>query len=456
MQFMLERPRCAVWAPMGAGKTSITLSVIDLMFMLGMAKRVLVLGPLRVIRSVWGDEALEWSHLGAIRVSPIIGNETQRVGALRRPGTNVWTLNYEQIPWIIDRLKNEPWPFDVVIADESVKLKGYRTKQGTMRARHIAQIAFDDLKTRTIGACRWINLTGLPAPNGLIDLWGQTWFLDRGARLGDTFESYKQRWFDEGGGQHGQRPLIPKPFAQQQIIARLTDICMAVDLGFPVDKPVVEDIWVDLPTDAAKQYRDMERKMYADIRTGVEEKRILAFNSSSMTMKCRQLAGGAIYIDKNSTLFEVTHDEKIAALESIVNEAGGMPVLVFYHFQHDLPRLKRAFPKGRVLDKEIDEDDWNAGRIPVMFMHPGSAGHGLNLQHGGNICVFFAVDYAYDPRAQAIERIGPLRQLQAGFKRNVFVYNILARNTIDELIIEAADGKRDINDLLLEAARRAA
>lgn len=454
MQFMLARPRCAVWAPMGAGKTSITLSVIDLMFMLGMAKRVLVLGPLRVIRSVWGDESLEWSHLGAIRVSAIIGNETQRVSAMRRPGTNVWTLNYEQIPWLITRLGNEPWPFDVVIADESVKLKSYRLMQGGMRARQLAQIAFDNLKARTIGACRWFNLSGLPAPNGLIDLWGQTWFLDQGARLGHSFEDYKRRWFDEGGGAFGQRPNIPKPYAQQQITAALADICMAVDLGFPVDKPIEKDIMVDLPTDAMKQYRDMERRMYADIKTGVEENRVLAFNSASMTMKCRQLAGGAIYIDKNNTLFEVTHDEKLLALESIINEAGGMPVLVFYYFQHDLPRLRKHFPKGRVLDKKSDEDDWNAGKIPVMFMHPGSAGHGLNLQHGGNICVFFAVDYAYDPRGQAIERIGPLRQLQAGYKRHVFVYNIIARGTIDELIIEAAQGKREVNELLYEAAKR--
>lgn len=454
--WLMDRPRCALWSPMGSGKTSIILTAISALRLTGQTRYTLVLGPLRVARSVWLEQALHWSHLRDLRISPIIGNETQRINALRREGANVWTINYENVPWLIEKLKNQPWPFDTVIADESVKLKGYRITQGGQRARALSTIAFDDLKRATKGAARWINASGLPAPNGLADLWGQTWFLDKGARLGNSFQAFSDRWFSYGPGAPGQQELRPMPYAQQQITEALADICLAIDVGFKVEQPNVIDIAIELPPNARKVYKDMERKMYADIRLEAEQadKRITAFNASSKMMKCRQIAGGAMFIDKDNVLWEKVHDEKIMALESIVDETGGAPVLVFYHFRHALPRLKAAFPKGRELVTKRDEDAWNSGHVPILFMHPASAGHGLNLQYGGNIAVFFELDYSYDNRAQSIERIGPLRQRQAGFNRPVLVYNLVSRDTTDELILESLKGKKTINELLIEAAKR--
>jgi SNF2 family DNA or RNA helicase len=179
-----------------------------------------------------------------------------------------------------------------------------------------------------------------------------------------------------------------------------------------------------------------------------------AFSAASRTIKCLQLANGAAYVDDDGRWVDV-HDAKLQALESVIEEAAGMPVLVAYHFKSDLARLQRAFPKGRVLDTESQTiTDWNSGRIPVLFAHPASAGHGLNLQDGGNILVFFGHWWSLEEHQQIIERIGPTRQAQAGHNRAVFIHHIVAIDTVDELVLKRLETKREVQDLLLEAMKR--
>jgi SNF2 family DNA or RNA helicase len=193
----------------------------------------------------------------------------------------------------------------------------------------------------------------------------------------------------------------------------------------------------------------MERDMFMLLGDSEVE----AFNAASRTIKCLQLANGAAYTDEAGAFVEV-HDMKLRALESITAEASGAPVLVAYHFKSDLARLKRAFPYGRVLDSDpATIRDWNAGRIPLMFAHPASAGHGLNLQDGGNILVFFGLWWGLEEHAQIIERIGPVRQLQAGHDRPVFIHYIVAADTVDELVLGRLKTKRAVQDLLLEAMK---
>jgi SNF2 family DNA or RNA helicase len=194
----------------------------------------------------------------------------------------------------------------------------------------------------------------------------------------------------------------------------------------------------------------MEREMFVQIgQHGVE-----AFSAASRTIKCLQLANGAAYVDDDGRWVDV-HDAKLQALESVIEEAAGMPVLVAYHFKSDLARLQRAFPKGRVLDTESQTiTDWNSGRIPVLFAHPASAGHGLNLQDGGNILVFFGHWWSLEEHQQIIERIGPTRQAQAGHNRAVFIHHIVAIDTVDELVLKRLETKREVQDLLLEAMKR--
>jgi SNF2 family DNA or RNA helicase len=294
---------------------------------------------------------------------------------------------------------------------------------------------------------RFVGLTGTPAPNGLKDLWGQLWFVDQGQRLGRTHEAFKQRWFTKSYDGFGMDPL---PHAQDDIEARLRDVCITITNGLDVDEPIVNEIKLDLPPAARAVYRDMERRMFAEI----DGNEVEVFGAASKTNKCLQIANGAAYIDESGNWSEL-HDVKLQALDEVIEEAAGMPVLVAYHFKHDLARLQRAFPQGRVLDADPDTiRAWNAGRIPVLFAHPASAGHGLNLQDGGNILVFFSVSWNLEEHDQIIERIGPTRQKQAGHRRPVFVHYLLAADTVDEIVLERLRSKRDVQALLMEAMRR--
>lgn len=439
--FQLDHDRCAVFGSMGVGKTSSTLATLDHLYGLGFETRpTLILAPLRVARSTWPDEAEKW---GFGKVIPIVGTQNQRAMALRQDAP-YFSINYENLPWLVDWFKHNPrpWPFGTIVADESTKLKSYRSRQGGMRAQALASIAHTKID-------RFISLTGTPAPNGLQDLWGQMWFIDKGERLGKTFSAFSGRWFQNVPAGNGFTRLKAMPHAQEQIQETLRDICITIDAKdwFDIKEPIVNKIMVTMPHKAKQLYKTMEKEMFIELEGGDVE----AFNAASKTIKCRQLANGAIYLDASGK-FEEVHDEKLCALDEIIEEAAGMPVLVAYNFKSDLVRLTRAFPKGRVLDSDPQTiKDWNAGKIPVLFAHPASAGHGISLQDGGNIIVYFGVDWNLENHQQVLERIGPTRQIQAGYDRPVFVYYILTAGTVDTLIMERLTTKRETQDILLEA-----
>lgn len=425
------------------GKTVTVLTVIDILRLVGDVRRpVLILAPLRVAQTTWPDEVKKWSHTAHLRVSPILGTESERCAALMRPA-EIYTINYENIPWLIKYYaKRGHWPFDMIVADESTKLKGFRLNQGAKRARDLARVAFK--------SSRFINLTGTPAPNGLIDLWGQTWFLDGGERLGRTFTAFIQRWFEKS---YDGYSFDPRPNAQKEIEERLKDICLSLNPAdyFDLEEPIKVPVEVDIPHKARAIYKDMEKTMFAELGDLDE---IEAVNAAARTMKCLQLANGAAYVDEKATIWKEIHDVKIKALEDIIEEAAGMPVLCAYNFRSDLDRLRRAFPKGRLLDKQPQTlRDWNAGKIPLLFAHPASAGHGLNLQDGGNILVFFSVNWNLEEHEQIIERIGPVRQKQAGYDRPVFIYYIMVKNTVERLVMERLESKASIQEILMQAMK---
>jgi SNF2 family DNA or RNA helicase len=453
----IDHPRCALFAGMGVGKGVAALTALDAASLVDDVYPALVLGTLRVARKVWSTEAAKWDHLKHLRVQRVIGDAEQRAAALRRPA-ELYTCNYENLPWLVDRLGGD-WPFKTVIADESTKLKNFRLKQGGTRARALGKLAHTRVR-------RWINLTGTPSPNGLKDLWGQTWFLDAGQRLGRTWEGFESRWFaykrvqDAITKKPGILPVI-MPNADAEIHGRIRDICLSVDLADYVDlrEPVRQRVPVELPPKVRRLYRDMEREMFMAI-AGHE---VEAVNAASKTIKCLQLANGAVYVDpladSDSHLkareFVEVHDAKLEALADIVGDMGGMPVIVAYQFKSDLARLQRALPQGRVLDTEQDEDDFKAGRIPILFAHPASAGHGIDgFQDVTNTIVFFGQWWDLELRDQIIGRIGPVRQLQSGHDRPVFIYDIVAEDTVDDLVLARHESKRSVQDLLLEAMKR--
>ena len=437
---VLETPRCGIWASMGMGKTVSTLNAVDVIQMVE-PEPALVVAPLRVARSTWPDETRKWDHLKHLSVMPVVGSEQERKMALRHDAA-IYTVNYENLPWLVEHW-GERWPYRTVILDESTKVKGFRLRQGAQRAKALGRVAHTKVK-------RLVELTGTPSPNGLQDLWGQAWFIDAGQRLGRTYDAFKQRWFRASYNGFGVEPL---PHAQAEIQEKLRDVCLTVDARdwFDLREPIVNNIFVELPTAARRLYRDMEKKMFMELESGHE---VEAFNAAARTIKCLQIANGAAYVGESNDEWKDLHDVKLQALEEVIEEAAGAPVLVAYHFKSDLARLQRAFRQGRVLDADPQTlRDWNAGRIPVLFAHPASAGHGLNLQDGGNILVFFGHWWNLEERLQIIERIGPTRQMQAGHDRPVFIHNIIARDTVDELVIERVESKREVQDILLDAMK---
>lgn len=444
LDHILHTPRNALWASMGMGKSVTCLTAIDILRFTDPAP-VLILAPKRVAATTWPDECNKWDHLEDIHVTPILGSAAEREAALKTESP-AYSMNYENLPWLVEKL-GKKWPFKTIIADESTRLKSYRSRGGSKRARALSKVAHTH-------ADRFVELTGTPSPNGLIDLWGQAYFLDGGERLGRTFGAFESRFFKKI--QIGPQPfavrLEPHDFAQAEIQARLADLCLTLDAHdyFDIDKPIVFDVYVDMPAAARKKYEAMEKEMFFELAGGDE---VEAMNAAAKTIKCLQLANGAVYKDDGT--FTDIHDAKLSALESIIEESAGAPVLVAYHFKSDLERLKRTFKQGRTLDSDPKTiRDWNAGKIPVLFAHPASAGHGLNLQDGGNILVVFGHWWNLEEYQQIIERIGPTRQAQAGHDRPVYIYHILARDTVDEMIVQRRETKRSVQDILLNALKR--
>jgi hypothetical protein len=489
--FAIKVLRCAMWAGMGMGKTSSVLAVIDALLLAGSVNKVIVFAPLRVARDTWPAEALKWRQFAAMRIKFIgewlpaerefLRARTQFLKlALRDPkhkeqttkdakalalklrplaaaarlewlrDVDVMCANYDVIQQLVAILDDGKWPFDMVVADEATRLKSLRTRQGGKRAQALMKIAFDKVT-------RWINLTGTPSPNGLVDLYGQTWFLDRGHRLGSSFDAFQNRWFGfkRAADAIGYKPGVERvvfPHAQAEIQNLLRDCCLTMDPKdwFNLDEPIVNTIYIDLPPSAQRHYKEMAKVMFTEIQGNAIE----AFAAAAKTMKLIQLCNGAAYIDGGNVAWTVVHDEKLDALESIVEEAAGIPVLTAYHFKSDLARLKKRFPSGLDLATKDGMKRAMAGEGRVWFGHPAGMGHGVDgLQYHSNIIAFFGHNWNLEERLQIIERIGPMRQKQAGKERPVFIYNIVARGTVDALVLKRVETKRSVQDILLEAMK---
>lgn len=451
-----DKPRCALWAKPGMGKTVLTLSHLEILHnVIGESAPTLVLAPLRVARDGWANESRKWEHLQGFDVTPIVGDVKQRTAALKKDSP-VFTTNYEQLVWLRDYFKEsgKAWPFRTVVADEATKLKSFRLRQGSVRAQAIGEFAHTAVK-------RWINLTGTPSPNGLKDLWGQTWFLDAGERLGRSYSSFEDRWFaykrvvDAITHKPGIVPVI-LPHASEQIHERLADICLTLDPKdwFDLQEPIVNVIEVELSTSARIKYKELEKELF--IQLG--EVDVEVFNAAGLTNKCLQLANGAIYLDPERYgvgAWVECDFGKLEALSELVDETGDDPLLVAYQFKSDLARLKRQFPDALDLSDAEQMQMAMEGKGKLWLGHPASMGHGVDgLQKHCNQIVFFAQDWNLEYHDQILERIGPMRQYQEGKTCGVFVHYIVARDTIDEVVIARRAGKASIQEMLLNYMKR--
>jgi hypothetical protein len=436
-RFIYEHKRCNLWMVPGMGKTSTVYQLFDWLKLLGSSFfPALIIAPLKVAQFTWPAERRKWKQFNDLKVVEILGESDVRDDALMTRG-DVYVVNYDNIQWLGERLRGKKWPFKIVVPDEATRLKNFRLNQkGSKRASVLSDIAMH--------TGRWINLTGTPAPNTLVDLWGQQWFVDFGQRLYPTFGAYMSRWFVENP--YTRRVELRHPVCEAEIHAAVADctLAMRAEDWFDIEQPTEMIREVELPPAARAKYNEMER----DFFTTIANKDISAVNQAVLSGKLLQMASGAVY-DENKTA-QFVHDAKTEGLRSLVEELAE-PLLVSYWFQWEPPMLKKAFPGIRFLKTQKDQDDWNKGKIPLMGVHPGAAGHGIDLQYGGRAICHLTHQWDLELYLQVNERIGPVRQLQAGFNRNVLHYMLAAKDTMDEEAIERKDSKRSIQDALMLA-----
>lgn len=441
MKFLWQHLRCALFMGTGLGKTSTVLTMIR--FFLGhvsgyeaQVKKVLVVAPKRVTTTVWPAEVAKWDHLASLDVMVIEGPPASREQRLKA-NAPIHAINYELLPWLIAHY-GKRWPYDMVVFDESTKMKSNTAKR------------FKAMKKVIKSVKRVVLLTGTPAPNGLLDLWSQIFLLDQGERLGTSMTRYKDAFFESD---YMGWSWTPYPWTQARIQELLADICLTLKTEDYADlEPLVmNQITVPLPPARTKEYRELEKEMY--LALGDQE--VEAFNAAALTNKCRQYANGAVYVGEGQErTWSRVHDLKLEVLDDIIEEAAGAPVLVAYEYQSDLERIMARYPK---LAQKLGTNpqtiaDWNAGKIPLLLAHPLSCGHGLNLQgagqHRNTILVWFGLPWSLESYQQMNARLH-----RTGQTERVFVHHIVTEDTVDEQVLEALESKRSVQDVLLDAMK---
>lgn len=428
---ILDTPHIGLFLDMGLGKTVSALTAVDKLINDRFeVQRVLVIAPLRVAKLTWAAEVDKWDHLN-LKVTKVLGGESKRLQALAE-NADIYVINRENVPWLVDLFKGKRWPFDMVIIDESSSFKNPRSLRFRALRKVLPQIK------------RMVLLTGTPSPRSLMDLWPQLYLLDRGERLGRTLTAYRSEYFRPGKS-NGFTVFewLPNKDAQEKIHKAIGDICVSMSAADWLDIPEKMDniIEIELPTKARKIYDTLKR----DYAITIQQDDITAVNAAVLTGKLLQVANGALYHD-DKTYTEI-HKAKIDALKELA-ESATTPAIVFYWLKSDLERLKREFPNARTLDDEKDLTDWNNGKIDMLLLHPSSAGHGLNLQAGGHTIVWFGLTWSLELYQQANARLH-----RQGQRSSVIVHHILAKDTMDERVLKALQQKRMGQDSLLAAVR---
>lgn len=429
-RFVLEHPYCGLILDMGLGKSVITLTALwELMldsFDLG---RVLVIAPKRVAEDTWPKEIQKWDHLKGLTYSLVVGNEKQRREALQKRAF-LYIINRENVAWLVE---NTHWRFDGLVIDELSSFKSAKAQR------------FRALKRVRPLCKRVIGLTGTPAPNTLIDLWPQIYLLDMGKRLGRFVTHYRERYFvPDKRNQHMVYSYKLREGAEKEIYERIGDICISMKATDHLRMPelVSSRVEVHMNKDEREQYERLRRDMVLKLGSG----EIDAVNAAALSGKLLQMASGAVYDSEGRALR--IHDRKLDALEDLIEAANGKPLLVAYWYKHDLERIRERFD-ARVIDTEQDITDWNAGRIPVALIHPASAGHGLNLQAGGNTIVWFSLTWSLELYQQLNARLW--RQGQAA--STVIVQHIITAGTHDEDVMMTLERKNTGQAALIEAVK---
>ena len=438
IEWITDRTACALLWGMGTGKTVTTLTAINqLLYNYLEDGPVLVIAPKRVAENTWSKECAKWAHLNHLRVRKIMGTQKERIAAVHSifegPFDDVYVINRENVVWLVDIL-GKRWPFPIVVIDELSSFKSAQAKRWKALRRVRGRIR------------RLIGLTGTPRPNGIEDLWPEVYLLDQGERLGRTLGAFRTAYLTpEKMNGHIVYSYRPKDGAEAEVYSRLSDICMSIKKEDVLSLPgqIYEDIELTAPPSLLKQYKQFERDRVLESLD--ENGDIVAGTAAALTNKLLQFANGAIY-DTEGNVHHL-HDIKLDALEEMLEEAGGDSVLVLYAYKHDRDRIKERI-ECRELDKPEDIDAWNRGEIPVALAHPASIGHGLNLQDGGHIIIWYGLTWSLELYQQANERLNRPGQ------RNVCrVYHLILQGTHDSRVLQALKNKDKGQAAAIEALR---
>ena len=430
IEYIKSHPITALFLDMGLGKTVTTLTAIrDLMYDAFEVKRVLVIAPLRVARDTWPDELRKWDHLKELTCSVVVGTVAERRRALQQDA-DIYIVNRENLAWLYE---NSRLDFDMVVLDELSSFKNHQSKR------------FRAMKAMRPKVKRIVGLTGTPTGNGLMDLWAEFRILDMGERLGRYISQYRNLYFkpDKRNGMvvYSYKPL---PGAEEAIYHQISDITVSMKATDYLEMPELVSVAkeVRLSETEKKRYDELKKSLVLELPGG----EVTSANAASLTLKLSQMANGAIYTDDKNVVN--IHDRKLETLEDLVESANGKSVLVAYWFKHDKDRIRERM-EARELKEPQDFADWNAGKIPVALIHPASAGHGLNLQQGGSILIWFGLTWSLELYQQTNARLW--RQGQAD--KTVIIQHIVAKNTIDERILNVLKHKDGTQAALIEAVK---
>lgn len=444
VEHIISHPYCGVFLDMGLGKTVSTLTALNyLMFDYLEINSALVVAPKRVAASVWQEEAEKWDHLKHLRFSKIIGTLKQRLAALHTKA-DIYIISRDNIAWLSALYGGGKLPFDMIIADELSSFKSYKSER------------FKALRSTRPYLKRFVGLTGTPAPNGLIDLWPQVYIMDRGDRLEKTITRYREKYFRPGKTNgHVVYSYNLADNSEELIHKKIEDICISMKACDYLTMPLRTDNYVKLkmPADLKKQYDDFEKNKVLDLVSEASSKdsssiEVSAVNAAALSNKLLQFANGAIY-DEEKNVHPI-HDIKLEALKEIIEDANGQSVLIAWTYQFDRARIMDYLKKyePRELKTNRDIEDWNAGKIRVMLAHPASAGHGLNLQAGGNIIIWFGQTWSLELYQQFNARL-----YRQGQQNGVIIHHLILQGTHDEDVIAALKAKDRKQNNLMESIK---
>lgn len=462
---------------MGLGKTASSLTVAVDRLNAMMVNHVLVVGPKPVALNVWPAEIESWEHTRSLSYTVLSGLSAAKRAKAAKTLPEVTIINFELLPWLID-FWGVDWPYDMLIVDEISQFKApsKKTKPTKKKVEEVVKAVYAkypnatpehqeklvkmELRKIKRGHTRFgalasvrervkyvLGLTGTICPTGLLGLWSQYFIVDNGARLGTSFYDYRNTYFvSDYMGYNWE----PRPDSFRRITEAVADITVSMRTEDYVDLPPVlyNQIKVDLPPDARKAYDALERDLLLDMD---DEGFVEALNAGVLVHKLLQVCNGAVYVqdgpaDAHGEYSEL-HSAKLEALDGVLHESNGAPVLVVYSFQHDLERLKKRYPRAEVAGEKPDlQKRWNNGEIPILLAHPGSVGHGLNLQFGGSVLVWFGLTWSLELYQQTNKRLH-----RPGQKETVVIHHIVAKDTVDERVMAVLPRKAELQDAFVEA-----